>query len=85
MPNREFSLFEKILKDKFAQRGVRIRDISRKTEQQAPLLFAADIIAGIGKRQSTHQDVPESWDKIIKGQNLGKVFIENGIEVYYAG
>jgi len=85
VPNREFGLFENILKNNFGQRGVRIRDISRKTEQQAPLLFASDIIAGIGKRQSTHQDVPESWNKIIEGQKLGKVFIENGIEVYHAG
>jgi hypothetical protein len=84
VPDREFGLFENILKNNFGRRGVRIRNISRQTEQQAPLLFAADIIAGIGKRQSSHQDVPESWNKVIEGQQFGKVFIENGIEVYHA-
>lgn len=85
VPKHEFGLFENILKDKFAQREVRIREISRKTEQQAPLLYAADIIAGVGKRQSSHQDLPQSWNRIIEGQKLGKVFIENGIAVYNAG
>jgi len=85
LPKHEFSFFEDILRNNFGQRGVKIREISRKTEQQAPLLYAADIIAGVGKRWSTHQDLSKSWNKIIEGQNLGKVFIENGIEVYHAG
>jgi hypothetical protein len=53
--------------------------------QQAPLLFAADIIAGVGKRQSSHQDVPKSWKSMIAGQRLGKVIINNGIAVYNTG
>ncbi len=83
--SNRLSFFEDILRNNFGQRGVKIREISRKTEQQAPLLYAADIIAGVGKRWSTHQDLSKSWNKIIEGQNLGKVFIENGIEVYHAG
>ncbi|MFA4828568.1 MAG: hypothetical protein WC855_07270 [Thermodesulfovibrionales bacterium] len=85
LPKNEFNLLKNILKDKFAKRGVIIREITRKTEQQEPLLLAADIIAGVGRRWDTHQDVPQSWGKIIKGQKLGKVIIRNGIEVYNAG
>lgn len=85
LPKNEFNLLKNILRDNFAKRGVEIKEITRKTEQQEPLLLAADIIAGVGRRWDTHQDVPQSWEKIIKGQTLGKVFIRNGIKVYNAG
>lgn len=85
LPKHEFALFHRILMTQFGNRGATIREISRRTEQQAPLLLAADIIAGVGKRHSSHQSVPKSWAGIISGQSSGKVFIENGIEVYNAG
>lgn len=85
LPKHEFNLFKNVLTDNFAKRSVKIREITRKTEQQEPLLLAADIIAGVGRRWDTHQNVPKSGEKIIKGQKLGKVFIHNGIEVYNAG
>lgn len=85
LPKNEFNLLKNILRDQFAKRGVVIKEVMRKSEQQEPLLLAADIIAGVGRRWDTHQDIPQSWEKIIKGKSLGKVFIRNGIDVYNVG
>lgn len=84
LPRNEFELFKNILKVQFAHRGVKIRDITQKTEQQESLLLAADIIAGVGRRWDTHKDVPQSWSAILKGQGSGKVFIRNGFEIFNA-
>ena|SRR3990172_8668779 len=61
LPNHERALFEKILREKFQDRGCRLSSITWTTEQKEQLLFAPDIVAGIGRRWWTHPDVPRSW------------------------
>lgn len=85
LPDQERALFEEILRERFRDRGCRLSSIAWMTDQNEPLLCAADIVAGVGKRWSSHQDVPMSWQQLSKGESRGMVRIQNGFEVYNAG
>lgn len=84
LPKKESRLFCSVLQDKFGSRGTTVREIRWQTEQVEPLLLAPDILAGVGSRWTTHQDVPASWNEIVRGHSAGKLIIENGFEVYTA-
>lgn len=81
----EKDLFEKILHTNFQKKGCRLNSIRWMKEEEEPLLYAADIVAGVGRRWSSHADVPLSWQQIMFGQSKGKVRVENGFEIYHAG
>jgi len=84
LPKKESRRFCSVLQEKLGSRGTTVREIRWQTEQVEPLLLAPDILAGVGSRWSTHQDVPASWNEIVRGHSAGKLIIENGFEVYTA-
>lgn len=84
LPKKESQLFCSVLQEKFGSRRTAVREVIWRTEQEEPLLHAPDILAGVGSRWATHQDVPASWNEVVHGQSTGKIKIVNGFEVYSA-
>jgi hypothetical protein len=72
-------LLEEILHISFSQRGLVCREVSWKSEADAPLLLVADIIAGVYRRQVTHHDVVEAWKLIEDAACAGRITLQDGM------
>ena len=83
LPPPEKKVFESIVKSSFQRkgRGSYVSSISWKSRHQEPMLFVPDIAAGVFRRWSTHQDLTNAHDQILRGEAQGKVSIVNGFSL----